>query len=306
MLWDILVSIFWFMLLFAWIWLLVMIFSDLFRDHELSGWAKAAWALFLVVLPWLGALVYLVARGRSMNERAREQAVRNQQDFRRYVRGVTGSSPSTADELAKLADLRDRGVFSPRSSHRPRRACSAPRRSAPPIRTLARVCPSVEVWVSGVWWSQQRGPAGAKRLRRRCTDRLEDAAAWVLTALGMFVLLLSVLVGVRTGAEAAEQGRVSEHERVRVEAEVLFEAAVPDQDPDADLDWVSVRYTDGAGRVHEAEVPATGPPSAGTTVPMWVDRAGRPAAAPPGALEAVVLGAVVGLGIAAAGLRYSA
>ena len=123
----------------------------------------------------------------------------------------------------------------------------------------------------------------------------------MLTVLGMFVLLLSVLVGVRTGGEAAEQGRATEHERVRVEAEVLHEAVVPDQDSDADLDWVSVRYTDGAGRVHEAEVPATGPPSAGTTVPMWVDRAGRPAAAPPGALEAVVLGAVVGLGIAAAG-----
>ena len=112
MLGDILVSIFWFMLLFAWIWLLVMIFSDLFRDHELSGWAKAAWALLLVVLPWLGALVYLIARGRSMNERAREQAVGNQQDFRRYVQGVAGSSSSTADELAKLADLRDRGVIS--------------------------------------------------------------------------------------------------------------------------------------------------------------------------------------------------
>ena len=156
--------------------------------------------------------------------------------------------------------------------------------------------------MSGVRWSQQRGPAGAKRLRRRCTDRLEDAAAWVLTALGMFVLLLSVLVGARTGGEAAEQGRVSEHERVRVEAEVLYEVAVPDPDSTPrTLNWVSVRYTDGAGRVHEAEVPATGPPSAGTTVPMWVDRAGRPAAAPPGALEAVVLGAVVGLGIAAAG-----
>ena len=112
-LWDILLSIFWFMLLFAWIWLLITIFGDLFRDHELSGWAKAGWVLFLVVLPWVGALVYLIARGRSMNERARGQAVRDQQDFRRYVRGVAGRSSSTADELAKLADLRDRGVISP-------------------------------------------------------------------------------------------------------------------------------------------------------------------------------------------------
>jgi Short C-terminal domain/Phospholipase_D-nuclease N-terminal len=111
-LWDILVSIFWFMLLFAWIWLLIMIFGDLFRDHELSGWAKAVWVLFLIVLPWLGALVYLIARGRSMNERAREQAARNEQELRRYVHHVA-SAPSTADELAKLADLRDRGVISP-------------------------------------------------------------------------------------------------------------------------------------------------------------------------------------------------
>jgi len=111
-LWDILVSIFWFMLLFAWIWLLITIFGDLFRDHELSGWAKAGWVLFLIVLPWLGALVYLIARGRAMNERAREQAARNEQDFRRYVQQAAASSPSTADELAKLADLRDRGTIS--------------------------------------------------------------------------------------------------------------------------------------------------------------------------------------------------
>jgi hypothetical protein len=77
-LWDILVSIFWFMILFTWIWLLVMIFGDLFRDHELSGWGKALWVLFLLVMPWLGALVYLVARGRSMNERARQQAERDE------------------------------------------------------------------------------------------------------------------------------------------------------------------------------------------------------------------------------------
>ena len=113
MLWDILVSIFWFMLLTAWIWLLISIFGDLFRDHETSGWAKALWVLFLIVVPWLGALVYLIARGRSMNERALAQAARQEQDLRRYVQHVQASAPSTADELAKLADLRDRGVISP-------------------------------------------------------------------------------------------------------------------------------------------------------------------------------------------------
>src|SRR4051812_4699789 len=111
-LWDILVSIFWFMVLFAWIWLLISIFADLFRDHEMSGWAKALWVLLLIVVPWLGALVYLIARGRSMNERARAQAARQEQDLRRYVQQVQASSPSTADELAKLADLRDRGTVS--------------------------------------------------------------------------------------------------------------------------------------------------------------------------------------------------
>jgi len=111
-LWDVLVSIFWFMLLFAWIWLLISIFGDLFRDHSLSGWGKAAWTLFLIVLPWLGALVYLIARGRSMNERALAQAARNEQEFQRYVQHAAAKSPSTADELAKLADLRDRGTIS--------------------------------------------------------------------------------------------------------------------------------------------------------------------------------------------------
>jgi hypothetical protein len=110
-LWDILVSILWFMLLFSWIWLLVMIVGDLFRDHELSGWGKALWTLFLIVLPWLGALTYLIVRGRSMNERARAAAARNEEAFGRYVR-EQATAGSTADELAKLADLRDRGALS--------------------------------------------------------------------------------------------------------------------------------------------------------------------------------------------------
>jgi hypothetical protein len=112
-LWDVLVSIFWFMILFAWIGLLIRIFGDIFRDHEMSGWAKALWSLFLIVVPWLGALVYLIARGPSMNRRARAQAQQNVRDFDQYVRETAAStSTGTADELAKLAELRDRGAIS--------------------------------------------------------------------------------------------------------------------------------------------------------------------------------------------------
>jgi hypothetical protein len=111
--WDVVASIFWFMILFAWIGLLFRIFGDLFGDHELSGWGKAAWALFLIVFPWLGALVYLIARGRSMNERALAKAQRNQESFSQYVRQTAAAgTPSTAEELGKLADLRDRGTLS--------------------------------------------------------------------------------------------------------------------------------------------------------------------------------------------------
>jgi hypothetical protein len=79
----------------------------------LSGWGKALWTVFLIFFPWLGALVYLIARGRSMNERALAQARRNEQAFSQYVRETAGSSTtSTADELGKLADLRNRGTIS--------------------------------------------------------------------------------------------------------------------------------------------------------------------------------------------------
>jgi putative oligomerization/nucleic acid binding protein/phospholipase D-like protein len=111
--WEVVASIFWFMILFIWIWLLITIVSDIFRDHELPGWGKALWTLFIVVVPWLGALVYLIARGGSMNERARAQAQRNEQAFAQYVRQTAGPGTSgTADELAKLADLRDSGTLS--------------------------------------------------------------------------------------------------------------------------------------------------------------------------------------------------
>ena len=111
--WDVVGSIFWFVILFTWILILINIFGDIFRDHEMSGWGKALWTVFLIVLPWLGALVYLIARGGSMNERARAQAERQEKAFGQYVRETAGAgTPSTADELGKLADLRDRGTIS--------------------------------------------------------------------------------------------------------------------------------------------------------------------------------------------------
>jgi hypothetical protein len=108
---DVIVWTLWFMVWLMAFWLFVGVVSDLFRDKELSGWAKAAWTVFLVLLPFLGALVYLVARGRSMGERSVAAARAQDQAVREYVRQAAGA-PSAADELAKLADLHQRGVLS--------------------------------------------------------------------------------------------------------------------------------------------------------------------------------------------------
>jgi ABC-type multidrug transport system fused ATPase/permease subunit len=106
-------SIFIFFLWIIWIWILIMVFIDIFRSHDLSGWGKALWFLFVLFIPLIGVLVYLIARGGSMHERAAQQARQQDQEFRQYVQQAAASSPaSTADQLAKLADLRDRGVIS--------------------------------------------------------------------------------------------------------------------------------------------------------------------------------------------------
>lgn len=100
-------SIFVFM---AWILVLVTILSDLFRDHDTSGWAKAAWVLFLIFIPFVTALIYLIARGNGMRDRAMAQQQESQQQFDAYVREAGGTSP--ADEVAKLKKLRDDGAIS--------------------------------------------------------------------------------------------------------------------------------------------------------------------------------------------------
>ena len=106
-------SIFIFFLWVMWIWILIWIFIDIFRSHDLSGGAKALWFLFVLFIPLLGVLVYLIARGGSMQERAAQQAQRQDAEARAYIQQAAASSPaSTADQLSKLADLRDRGVIS--------------------------------------------------------------------------------------------------------------------------------------------------------------------------------------------------
>ncbi len=96
-----------------WIWVLIWVFIDIFRSRDLSGWAKALWFLFVLFIPLIGVVVYLIARGGSMNERAAQQARQQDREFRSYVQDAAADSPaSTADQLGKLADLRDRGVIS--------------------------------------------------------------------------------------------------------------------------------------------------------------------------------------------------
>ncbi len=96
-------------LLFLWIWIAIGVVLDIFRSHDLSGWGKALWLLFIVILPLLGVLIYLIVRGRAMHERTADTARSQDQAFRQYVRQAAASP---ADDLAKLADLRDRGVLS--------------------------------------------------------------------------------------------------------------------------------------------------------------------------------------------------
>ncbi|HEV3132302.1 MAG TPA: SHOCT domain-containing protein [Acidimicrobiales bacterium] len=110
-----LLSIFWtmleFFIFFLWIWLLIVIFGDIFRSHDMGGLAKALWVLFVIIVPYLGVLIYLIARGGKMHERAAAAAAQQQKAFDAYVKQTAGSSGGSADELAKLADLKAKGVL---------------------------------------------------------------------------------------------------------------------------------------------------------------------------------------------------
>jgi lysylphosphatidylglycerol synthetase-like protein (DUF2156 family) len=109
-LFDLFITMLWFFLFVAWIWLLISVYADVFRSEDLGGGAKAAWVIFVLVLPYVGVFVYLIARGGDMQERAAQQAMAAQRAAEARIREVAGSS-STADELTKLVTLRDQGTL---------------------------------------------------------------------------------------------------------------------------------------------------------------------------------------------------
>ena len=97
---------------FIWFWLLIVIFGDIFRSRDMGGGAKALWVIFVIVLPFLGIFVYLIARGGKMHERAEQAAQQQQKAFDDYVKQTAGASGgNSADQLAKLADLKSQGVL---------------------------------------------------------------------------------------------------------------------------------------------------------------------------------------------------
>jgi hypothetical protein len=106
---DLFWAMLWFFLFFIWIWLLITVFADLFRS-DLSGWGKALWTIFVIILPFLGVLMYLIVHGGKMQERTMKQAVDVEAQQREYIKSVAGTQ-STADELGKLAELHERGVL---------------------------------------------------------------------------------------------------------------------------------------------------------------------------------------------------
>jgi hypothetical protein len=104
-------SMLWFFLFFIWIWLLIIVFSDIFRSQDLSGWGKALWTIFVIFLPYLGVFVYLIARGGKMQRHAVQDAQAQDTAFRQYVQSAVNTNASTADQIAQLVDLRNSGAI---------------------------------------------------------------------------------------------------------------------------------------------------------------------------------------------------
>ncbi len=107
---DAFLTMLYFFLWILWIFLVFRIIFDIFRSRDLSGWGKAGWLLLVIILPFLGVFIYLLARGGRMHERDVQQARVQDEAFQAYVREAAGTA-SSADQLTKLADLRQRGVI---------------------------------------------------------------------------------------------------------------------------------------------------------------------------------------------------
>ncbi len=109
---DAFLTMLYFFLFIIWIWLLITVFIDIFRSRDMGGGAKALWVIFVIILPFLGVFVYLLARGGKMHERAAAEAAQQQKAFDSYVRQAAGAEGAdTASQLSKLADLKSQGVI---------------------------------------------------------------------------------------------------------------------------------------------------------------------------------------------------
>jgi ABC-type multidrug transport system fused ATPase/permease subunit len=108
---DVFLYMLWFFLFFIWIWILISIIADIFRSHDMGGFPKALWLIFIIIFPLLGVLIYLIVRGGSMHERQVQRAQVAQTQFDEYVRQTAGTGTSTAGELADLAKLKDSGAI---------------------------------------------------------------------------------------------------------------------------------------------------------------------------------------------------
>jgi hypothetical protein len=109
---DVFLTMLYFFLFIIWIWLLITVFIDIFRSRDMGGGAKALWVIFVILLPFLGVFMYLIARGGKMHERAAAQAAQQQKAFDSYVRQAAGTEGAdSASQLARLADLKAQGVI---------------------------------------------------------------------------------------------------------------------------------------------------------------------------------------------------